>query len=257
LLTADIIIIIIIMPLQLAHTILLFGDSITEQGYGVDDGTPGGVSLLANSYIRRAEVFNRGYSGYTTRHALKILPDLLPLPENMLFCTVNLGCNDAALPGSLQHVPIRDFEANLLKIVSEIRNNSNEGDFPIILMTPPPLHAERWRQVFNDPEPNRTNATSREYGDAVKRVGAIENNCHVLDVFSLLGGEGDEDEYSKHLRDGLHLSGSGNVLLFEGLLSLVQKKYPKLAPMEDGEGKYGAAGIPVEGMVWSDICSEK
>jgi lysophospholipase L1-like esterase len=243
-----------IMPLHHPHSILLFGDSITQQGWGVD-GEAGWVAMLADAYVRRAEVLNRGYSGYTTRHALQILPSMLPLPESVLFCTVHLGANDAALPESLQHVPTEEYATNLQKMITSIR--SHEGSTcPIILLTPPPIDAERWRQVFDDPKPNRTNESSRDYGNVVKEVAAAQS-CLVLDVFTLLGGNGNCEDYTKNLRDGLHLSGSGNVLLFEGLSRLIHEEFPELAPMVNGEGKYGDSGIPQEGLVWSDICAQK
>ncbi len=49
--------------LKLRPAIVLFGDSITQQGFGLN-GHVGWASLLANDYIRRADVLNRGFSGY-------------------------------------------------------------------------------------------------------------------------------------------------------------------------------------------------
>ena len=43
--------------------ILLVGDSLTQRGF---DSKKGWVSKLASTYARRADVINRGYSGYNT-----------------------------------------------------------------------------------------------------------------------------------------------------------------------------------------------
>jgi lysophospholipase L1-like esterase len=110
------------VALRIRPAIVLFGDSITQQGFGVD-GNLGWASLLASAYSRRADVLNRGFSGYNTRHALDILPRVFGTPpdEGILFCTVLFGANDSALPGERQHVPMDEYKENLYKIVTSIR----------------------------------------------------------------------------------------------------------------------------------------
>ena len=41
--------------------IVAFGDSLTQRGFDVDQG--GWLAQLANAYVRRFDVVNRGYSG--------------------------------------------------------------------------------------------------------------------------------------------------------------------------------------------------
>lgn len=49
---------------------LLFGDSITQQSF-----SPGGYGQwMAENYQRRADIINRGYGGYNSEWALRILP---------------------------------------------------------------------------------------------------------------------------------------------------------------------------------------
>lgn len=110
-------------PIRLSPVILLLGDSLTQQGFGRNGGE-GWASLLANSYSRRADVLNRGFSGYNSRHLASILPNVLSTNyknKNVLFCTVFLGTNDAALPGERQHVPLDEYESHLNSIVSQVR----------------------------------------------------------------------------------------------------------------------------------------
>jgi lysophospholipase L1-like esterase len=114
------------MIVRTRPSIILFGDSITQQGFS------GWVSRLSDAYTRRADVLNRGYSGYNTRHALDMLPYVFgpdcnaedDKTDNVLMVTVFFGANDASLPGDrehCQHVPIDEYESNLRKIVKSIR----------------------------------------------------------------------------------------------------------------------------------------
>jgi lysophospholipase L1-like esterase len=256
-----------VAPFRMRPVVALFGDSITQQGFGVN-GNIGWAALLAAAYTRRADVLNRGFSGYNTNFALELLPRVFgPLEPSqsstssssdesdsssgMLFCTVFFGANDAAKLGEGQHVPLETFGENLGKIVSRIRARSGSG-FPIILFTPPPVHEEMWAAFKEAETSDRTNARAREYGDKVKQVGA-ELDCHVVDTWEVLSGGMDKNEFSKYLSDGLHLNESGNRLVYQAFMELLQEKYPQLAPMEDGEGKWGEAGIPLEEKLWQEL----
>lgn len=258
-----------VAPFRMRPVVALFGDSITQQGFGVN-GNLGWASLVAAAYTRRADVLNRGFSGYNTNHALELLPRVFgPLEQSpssssssdgsdsssgMLLCTVFFGANDATLPGEGQHVPLETFGDNLGKIISRIRarckNGSGSSSFPIILFTPPPIHEEMWAAFQGSETSDRTNERAREYGDKVKQVGA-KHDCLVVDTWELLSGR--TNEFGKYLSDGLHLNESGNRLVYQGFMDLLQEKYPDLAPMEDGEGKWGTTGIPVEEKLWQEL----
>jgi isoamyl acetate esterase len=245
-------------------TILLFGDSLTQMGFGdVTTGDVGWVSLLSSAYQRRADVLNRGYSGYNTRHALDLIPRVFggsgggPANTNTLFCTVFLGANDHALPGERQHVPKDEYASNLSKIVTRIRqhyegtnNNSQSSEVPIIIFSPPPVDQVTWKRVLGLYDHfDRSNDVSREYGLAAKGV-ANDLGCPFLDTWELLGGN-DLDTYRQHLSDGLHLSSSGNRLLYEGLMNLIQTELSHLSPSETDDS---TDGIQVDGTLWSDLC---
>jgi lysophospholipase L1-like esterase len=158
--------------LHLRPAIVLFGDSLTQQGFGVD-GKVGWASLLAAAYSRRADVLNRGFSGYNTNHAIDLLPKLFgSSPDNdILFCTVFFGANDAALVGEPQHVPMEQYTENLRTIVASIRERSQSSkSFPIIIMTPPPVDEEAWATWRNLAVCDRSNQAARAYGDQAKQV---------------------------------------------------------------------------------------
>jgi isoamyl acetate esterase len=108
---------------RLRPSIVLFGDSITQQAFGVD-GKIGWASLLAADYTRRADVINRGYSGYNTKMAIDLLPSIFPKATDgsgILFCAIFFGANDATLLGERQHVPIEQYAKNLETIITAIR----------------------------------------------------------------------------------------------------------------------------------------
>jgi len=116
------------MVIRLRPLILLFGDSLTERAFGDSVTTFGWASLLSSSYTRRADVLNRGFSGYNTRHALDLLKKGRIFSaggtkgdQDILFATIFLGANDAALPGEGQHVPIEEYKENLIQIIQQMR----------------------------------------------------------------------------------------------------------------------------------------
>ena len=57
------------LKMQRRRRIVLLGDSITQYGWaGVKEGNAlGWAAQLAHAYARRADVINRGYSGFNTR----------------------------------------------------------------------------------------------------------------------------------------------------------------------------------------------
>ena len=226
--------------------ILLFGDSITEQGFGMN-GKVGWASLLAADYSRRADVLNRGFFGYNSQHALDHVLPSLPLNDNLLFCTVYFGANDATTPGSRQYIPEDQFATNLTTMVTGIRRKAQQPELPIILVTPPPLDGKAWAN-FKGMD-NRSNERHKLYGDLVKEV-ATQQQCGVLDVWTLLEGDQPVDVYGKYLTDGLHLNEMGNRKLYKGLHELLKTEYPDLVPQQEGSDK----GIPLEGKLWDELC---
>ena len=186
-------------------SILLIGDSITQQSFGMN-GKIGWGSLLASVYQRRADVLARGYFGYNTNHALQILPRILSSVSSsspasysyspIVFCTILFGSNDAVDYGQLQHVPIEQYRNNMKKIIQDVRehitlqqqqehlnNISYDGSNsttplpplpppppPIIVMTPPPVHEESWAAFKGVEISTRKNNNIRRYGHVVKEV---------------------------------------------------------------------------------------
>lgn len=173
-----------------------------------------------------------------------------------MFVTVFFGANDASLPGDRehnQHVPIEEYELNLRTIVADIGNKLKEQKTPIILITPPPLDEHAWDKYCRDEFDNlspRSNEQSKLYGERVKLV-ANDMGCSIVDSFSLLGGNDGVSAYEECLEDGLHLSAKGNELLYDGLMDVIIRDFPHLAPKVNEDD---STGIALEGAQWKDLC---
>lgn len=188
--------------------IICFGDSITEMGTVLE--LRGYVAQLADRYVRRADVLARGFSGYTTREAKRILKpavlDELPDVVVMLF-----GTNDSVLPGQIQHVPLAEYQENLRDMASAI---ACVGAW-LVLITPPPV-AERKTK-------SRTLAHTARYAQACREVGQ-EMNLPTVDLFTKIQEEPDWQESC--LLDGVHLSARGMDRLYEEVVRALEQVQP-------------------------------
>lgn len=267
--------------LRALPNILLFGDSITEFGFG-QNGQVGWASLLASTYTRRADVVSRGYSGYNTEHALSVLPSILGSSsggsENyptskvpLLFSTVFFGANDASLPTARQHLPLEDYCENIREIVTTIRSHvddetnlkqekptpfsNHHHQTPIIMFTPPPVSPKAWDHFCTVTSPRplspRSNAQCKLYGTKLKEIGR-EMDCSIVDTYQLLGGDKGEEYYKRYLVDGIHLNGEGNRIVYDGLMEVIKEELGDrgILPLEEGAD----SGVPLDQKLWSEMC---
>jgi isoamyl acetate esterase len=229
--------------------ILLFGDSLTQWAFDMEHR--GWATALAHAYVRKADVINRGYSGYNTEWAKHLLPSTLtsiPDHSNLLFITIFLGANDAALPGSKQYIPIPQYQANLKEMIQICRDfisKRSYKDTKILLLTPPPLNEEVWGKhcLEKGRALDRKVEVTLKYRDACIVV-AKETGTNYLDTWPALlanitgvkenGGDNgvvdvnsaawkyDAEVAKSLLHDGLHMGPGGNKRLFEGILKYMQ-----------------------------------
>ncbi|XP_045804871.1 GDSL esterase/lipase At5g45920-like [Trifolium pratense] len=204
--------------------IYLFGDSITEISFDVG----GWGASLANHFSRTADVVLRGYSGYNTRWALKVLDRIFPVSQGgdggtetaPIALTIFFGANDASLPNrcsAFQHVPLDEYKENIRSTVSFFKKRWLTTK--VILITPPPIDEDaRVRYPFgNNPEglPERTNEAAGEYA---KACIAVATECHIpfIDLWTKM--QQTPDWKKDYLSDGLHLTKEGNQLVFEEVI---------------------------------------
>ena len=248
---------------------ILFGDSITQIAFSPDHGFAFGAAL-ANAYVRKLDILNRGFSGYNTRQALRILPSLMPSPSQVRvrFMAVFFGANDARLPntpgGPDQHVPLEEFKENVRKIVVHPCVRAHE-EIKIILITPPPVDERLLAQAdqakypdIHPMLPRRTARTTAAYAQAVRDLGLslsfpqnyAPNTPEValVDLWSFMlaraGQENAKPAYTlqgsmempanailqSFLLDGLHLTRAGYEVLFEQLMWVIGRRWPAEVP---------------------------
>jgi lysophospholipase L1-like esterase len=218
--------------MTLRPVFVLFGDSITQRGL-----SPGGwAARLADRYSRRADVVNRGYSGYNTAFALHLLPHVFPAggaPPALV--TIFLGANDAALPARMakrQHIPLDAYSANLRSIAAHVAHVYAAAPPAVVFITPPPVDeatrvvegATRWGAEF-DGQAERDNATAGRYAAACRAVAA-ELGAPCVDLWS--GFQQAPDWRRTHLNDGLHFAPAGDAALADALASEIDARLPHL-----------------------------
>ncbi|KAJ2658023.1 isoamyl acetate-hydrolyzing esterase [Coemansia sp. RSA 1199] len=231
------------------------------------------------------DVLNRGFSGYNTRDALRVASHVFPrstgmsqkgpersfafpeTPKAPRLCLLFFGANDARLAPYAQHVPLDEFYENLHTLVMLLRDPNSDyysPDTRIMFITPPAIGDRMVEDVArrNGYEPDRKNAVTKLYADAVKKV-AKEHDLPVVDIWTaiedLVRGSTSVDSpdcktennvagfvesntaehdvptegastspfegYEKYLLDGLHLNRSGNELLFRLIVSEIEKTW--------------------------------
>eukprot|EP00759_Apiculatamorpha_spiralis_P059191 PhF_6_TR9735/c0_g1_i1/m.14992 len=216
--------------------IVLFGDSITEQSFSLDD--KGWGAVLAGMYTRKADIINRGLSGYNTRWALHMIPKYFPAGSNIEAVTLCFGANDASLAGinDFQHVPLPEFEANLKQIIHHLKGVAKH----VIVLSCPPMDPVKWliamKQKYGGgdsiTQSNRSNEATRTYAEAAKRVAA-EVGVSFGDVYTAISNER-EGDYTSLLSDGLHLNADGNAVMAKVVVECLNGLglTPGLLPMD-------------------------
>jgi len=193
--------------------IVCFGDTITEMGSVLE--LRGFAAQLADRYVRRADVLIRGFTGYTTNEAVKILKSAV-LDEQPDFVIMFFGMNDSALPGQIQHVPVKQYRRNMREMAQKV---AMAGAW-LVVVTPPPVDEKRIK--------SREMEHTALYADAARQV-ASDMQVPVVDLFSKIQ---EEENWPKTcLLDGLHLSANGMNRLYEELA----KTLDRMKPLEDFE----------------------
>ncbi|KAK6428724.1 hypothetical protein LTR95_015133 [Oleoguttula sp. CCFEE 5521] len=234
---------------------ILFGDSITQQSFAQDNGFAFGAELT-NAYVRRLDVVNRGYSGYNTEQALKILHQSIPSPTQtkIRLLTLFFGANDARLPntpgGPQQNVPLEAYRTNLKSILTHPGLQAHQ-DIRIIVITAPPVDERMLSaaaSAFFDTKmaPNRTAVNTAKYAEAAREV-AKEAGVVCCDLWGAMMGragwrkgtdgplpgslDGAENEVLQSLlSDGLHFTRSGYKLLFDEVMKTIEQNWPDQMP---------------------------
>lgn len=216
--------------------ILLLGDSLTQLAF------EGWGSTLANVYQRRADVVNRGCSGYTTEFYLRMpLPDCRTVAPHVALVTIFFGANDASLELENPHhyVSVENYTRNLQTLIARVKeqyfapgNLDSKHPPRILLITPPPLdHKQRLlyqKKRYGEKATGvleRTTENTARYAQACRTVA--ERTGHpCLDLFRAM--EAQDDYGPRFLNDGLHFSAAGHAFVAQQVLEAIANHFPEL-----------------------------
>ena len=217
--------------------IVLFGDSITQQSFRRN----GWGACIADRYQKRADLINRGVSGWNTNNFLRYASsddgkeDLFD-HDNVKLVTIFFGANDACHAELNKHVPLEIYKSNIMEIVKLVKSNFGQN-VTIILISPPPVcHEGRLKHQKNKYKDKATGVLERtlelsgQYAAAVKEVANVMG-IPFLDLWTTMQftseGEGRRG-WSDFLSDGLHLSAKGNMFVGKSLVTLIDEVVPDL-----------------------------
>ena len=221
----------------------------------------GWVSLLNKSYLRRFDIFNRGYSGYNSRWVYLILEDILSpfifaTSPKVQLITIFLGANDAAFEHRSQHQSIEDYTVSLKNILSVIEANLPSTN--IILMTPPPICDSLYSKYCETQgkDIDRTNKNTLKYIEACRQVGyekqqlqnmneGGKNKIAIADTYSyfMKVAHGQNEGLQKYMDDGLHFTAEGHQLVFDLVSQTIEENFPEMKKKN----------VDFDGPSWADI----
>jgi isoamyl acetate esterase len=212
---------------------LLLGDSLTQTSF------EGWGATLANRYQRRADVLNRGCSGYNTRWYQRYAQDngiWNENPQDIVLVIIFFGANDATLKDlDGKHVPVAEYQRNLRELVGKTQTAYSSAK--ILLIAPPPVHREQrlafQRERYGEKAtgiPERNLEHTKLYASACVEV-AEALNIPYLDLFSVMVEA--TDDFGKFLSDGLHFNQAGQDFVGEQLVQAMDTYFPELAVSPD------------------------
>jgi lysophospholipase L1-like esterase len=253
--------------------IVLLGDSITQMSFS----SPSGFGAhLANVYQRRADVLNRGFSGYNTNWILELLRtdeghmDVFGVPpppsgndssaQNNDEATMTnpavrmtiifFGANDSSCSklNARHHVPIDQFKANL-KEIAAVAQKACPRTKLLFMATPPIHHAARLKFQIDRYGPEkatgeleRTLELSGKYATAACEVAkSLSAPCY--NIWADMQSSAPDPEWHGFLSDGLHLSPEGNAFVREGLEKIIREEFSDMSVNPCSvTGMYGNSG---------------
>jgi lysophospholipase L1-like esterase len=208
-----------------AHTLVVFGDSVTAPRAGVRVyGEVLREELLFGD--KAIEVINAGVPGNTTVQALKRL-DADVLQKRPDTVVVLFGINDAAVdvwknpPATRPRTPLEAYRTNLKAIAYSLKSVGAH----VILMTPNPLYwSETTRKLYGKPpyapeDRDGFNVILRGYAAAVREV-AREEGVALVDVFEVFENQPvvQSGDAVRLIPDGMHPNSEGQGVIAGALI---------------------------------------
>jgi len=201
--------------------------------------------LLADLYQQKVDIINRGFSGYNSHWGLELLKrfdDEFPFDIDLV--TIYFGSNDSVLPNlgakSIQIVLVNDFKRYLRDITLWFKS---KGAKNIVIITPGPVDGIAFAISKGESTNiiNRVNENTIKYVDAAIEI-AKEFNVPYINLYEVMLKES-PDKWGQYLRDGLHLSSTGNMLLFIELVKIINTHFSDLQE----------SNLPFHATHWADV----
>ena len=182
------------------------GDSITESACGPTYAP--WSAMLSQRFQRKADVLNRGASGYTTRGYKRIFNEAIQEldAKSIGAVIIFLGTNDAD-PG-WRHVDLKEYESNLIDLVKSLQEFGVSKE-RVVLLPPPPSYSPA-----HDPQVTEKYAQSAI--QVAKRLGVATVDIHTIFRQDVRG--------SKLFHDGIHFNFDGAQLFFNSILPTLEDK---------------------------------
>ena len=251
--------------------IVLLGDSLTQFSFEVEH--QGWGAALQSVYARKADVINRGYSGYNSTWVSALVPKIIPeIPWNVEYpernlVTILLGANDSCEGnGGVQHVSLEKFKENIVSILDRIKQISE--DIPILLITPPRVNETMWE--------GRNDEQVKKYADVIRALGK-EHDRPVVDLWTDLDNNTNTNTNNSNtnidssvissivkedLWDGLHFGTAANKKVFARIQQAIELHYHHLIPdqlemhfpgWKELPSEEEEIGRAIQGWKWSHI----
>lgn len=204
--------------------IICIGDSITERGF--DTSLNGWVAQLQYLFGSKADVINRGISGFNSRQYVHYIasPQFRDIFESKYksvpgffhLVTVCLGANDASFQSlnPKQHIPLDEFRRNMFTIVATLAELGVESS-RIVVIAPPPVVDPQKYPHHSEATACHSEAVTSAYRDAAAEVAKV-SGCRFCDVRAY--------KYDDIWVDGIHLNKAGNELVVRAVLDVIKSE---------------------------------
>ncbi|XP_013627442.1 PREDICTED: GDSL esterase/lipase At2g38180-like [Brassica oleracea var. oleracea] len=199
--------------------IVLFGSSIVQ--YSFING--GWGATLADVYSRTADIILRGYGGWNSRYALKVLDQVFPKDAVVQpsLVIVYFGGNDSKAPhpsGHGPHVPLSEFVENMRKIGEHLLSLSDKTR--VIFLSPPPMNETQIQLVFGNAIKGRSNEACRPYAEALLNL-CNEINVKSVDLWNAIQQQ--DDWLNTCFTDGIHFTAKASEVVVKEVLKVVKE----------------------------------
>ncbi|XP_022145670.1 GDSL esterase/lipase CPRD49-like [Momordica charantia] len=195
---------------------VFFGSSIVE--FSFDDG--GWGAGLANLYARRADMVLRGYGGWNSRQALRVVKEIFPVdnPIKPALAIVYFGGNDAMIPfpGS-PHVPYCEFLDNMTQIALHIKGISETTR--CLFLSVPPVNSEQLHEISPGLEKLRPMENCEKYSEGTINI-CKQLGIKYIDLFNAIQRRPD---WKNFFTDGVHFNPKGSEAVEEEILKVLKE----------------------------------